>query len=395
MHTGRWRSSEHVSGSAGRPGSWGRWAGDAGPACDCHEPLPSLPDVAIDPYQRKEPASALTSRDVARAAGVSQSTVSYVMSGKRPISEATRRRVQEAIDRLTYQPNASARALAGRRTQVVGLMAPFGEGADAHELLPFIEYVTARARLARHDVLLVTSAEGPAGLLRLAGQGLCDGIVVLDVAARDERVPVAARLSVPVVLIGVPADPMGLDCVDVDYRSAGRLAVEELAAAGHGQVIILGHPASVLDRDLHFVTLFEAGAAEAAARHGVTLEIVSPVEYGRAGAERAASEVSRRRRDGSRLGVVLCKPRGAQFLLDALSASGLVPGADISVLGLCSDNAAQEMSLPLSNISVETKGVCDTATDILLRSVDAGRRELPGRLHLIPPRLVARRTVLA
>jgi DNA-binding LacI/PurR family transcriptional regulator len=52
--------------------------------------------------------AAYTSKDVARVAGVSQSTVSYVLTGNRPISEQTRRRVLDAIEQLTYQPNAGA-----------------------------------------------------------------------------------------------------------------------------------------------------------------------------------------------------------------------------------------------------------------------------------------------
>ena len=70
-----------------------------------------------------------TSKDVARIAGVSQSTVSYVMSGKRPISERTRQRVLAAMEQLTYEPNAGARALASQRTRVIGLVVPFGSGA--------------------------------------------------------------------------------------------------------------------------------------------------------------------------------------------------------------------------------------------------------------------------
>ncbi len=66
-----------------------------------------------------------TSKDVARIAGVSQSTVSYVMTGKRPISERTRQRVLAAMEQLTYEPHAGARALAGRRTRVVGLVVRF------------------------------------------------------------------------------------------------------------------------------------------------------------------------------------------------------------------------------------------------------------------------------
>ena len=80
--------------------------------------------------------AAFTSKDVARKAGVSQSTVSYVMTGKRPISERTRQRVLDAMEELTYQPHSGARALAGRRTQVVGLVVPFGPGSDTAGLLP-------------------------------------------------------------------------------------------------------------------------------------------------------------------------------------------------------------------------------------------------------------------
>jgi DNA-binding LacI/PurR family transcriptional regulator len=140
----------------------------------------------------------VTSRDVARVAGVSQSTVSYVMSGRRSISAETRKRVLDAIEQLTYQPNAGARALASQRTQVIGLVVPFGPGADTAGLLPFIETIASCARAEDHDVLLVTTDEGAAGLTRLAGRALCDAIVLMDIEADDARIPVAAALKVPV-----------------------------------------------------------------------------------------------------------------------------------------------------------------------------------------------------
>src|SRR5439155_12349837 len=110
--------------------------------------------------RRRGEASVVTSRDVARVAGVSQSTVSYVMSGRRSISAETRKRVLDAIEQLTYQPNAGARALASQRTQVVGLVVPFGPNADTAGLLPFIETIAICARAEDHDVLLVTADEG-------------------------------------------------------------------------------------------------------------------------------------------------------------------------------------------------------------------------------------------
>ena len=134
--------------------------------------------------------SKFTSKDVARVAGVSQSTVSYVLTGKRPISEETRRRVLDAIEHLTYEPNAGARALASQRTSVIGLVVPFHAGSDPPGVLPFIETIANAARERDHDVLLVTSDEGSAGLRRLAGRSLCDAIVLMDIEAHDERIPV-------------------------------------------------------------------------------------------------------------------------------------------------------------------------------------------------------------
>ena len=65
-----------------------------------------------------------TIADVARVAGVSISTVSYALSGKRPVAPDTAKRVQDAIDQLGYRPHAGARALASNRTHVLGLVAP-------------------------------------------------------------------------------------------------------------------------------------------------------------------------------------------------------------------------------------------------------------------------------
>lgn len=62
--------------------------------------------------------------DVAEAAGVSISTVSYALSGKRPVSEKTRARIEQAVHELGYQPNAGARMLAGRRTSIFALTEP-------------------------------------------------------------------------------------------------------------------------------------------------------------------------------------------------------------------------------------------------------------------------------
>jgi DNA-binding LacI/PurR family transcriptional regulator len=333
----------------------------------------------------------VTSRDVARIAGVSQSTVSYVMSGRRSISPETRKRVLDAIDQLTYQPNAGARALASQRTRVIGLVVPFGPAADTAGILPFLETIAGCARAEDHDVLLVTADEGAAGLTRLAGRALCDAIVMMGIEALDARIPVAAALGVPVILIGVPDDSAGLHCVDLDFARAGALAVDELASLGHDRVVLVDHPAEIIDRDLNYVRRFQRGAAAAAERHGLGHSVVAPVPPGPAGAREA---VERSLEGGGRPGIVVPSAQAIGPVLQALAERGTVPGRDISLIGLCTDTAAEASIPAVTNVSQEPRDVSRRAMDILFRLIERDGEQPAELVELIAPRLTRRETTV-
>jgi DNA-binding LacI/PurR family transcriptional regulator len=333
----------------------------------------------------------VTSRDVARVAGVSQSTVSYVMSGRRSISPQTRKRVLDAIDQLTYQPNAGARALASQRTQVVGLVVPFGASADTAGILPFLETIAGCARAEDHDVLLVTADEGAAGLTRLAGRALCDAIVLMGIEAVDARIPVAAELGVPVILIGVPDDSAGLHCVDLDFALAGELAVDELAGLGHDRVVLIGHPAEVIDRDLNYVRRFQRGSAAAARRHGLGHSVVDPVPPG---TDAARAAVERALADGGRPGIVVPNSQAVEPVLHTLIERGVVPGRDVSLIGLCTDADAEASVPAVTNVSLEPRDVSRRAMHILFQLLDRDGQHPAELVELVAPRLTRRETTV-
>jgi DNA-binding LacI/PurR family transcriptional regulator len=337
--------------------------------------------------------AAFTSKDVARIAGVSQSTVSYVMTGKRPISERTRRRVLDAMAQLTYEPHSGARALAGRRTQVVGLVVPFGAGGETFGLLPFIETIASSARAHDHEVLLVTADEGSAGLRRLAGRALCDAIIMMDIAEQDERVPVAAALSVPVVLIGVPADPAGLHCVDLDFEAAARMAVDELADTRHDEIVVVGYTASAMERGLNFVGRVLRSLRRQAQVRGLPLTVIEPVERGREAAAKAADQLLARRTAG-RLGVVVPHNNTIGPLLHALRKRDVVPGRDLSLIGLSPDREAEQSDPPYTNVSEEPRDVSRRAMETLFWLLDPGSGAAPPAIDLVAPRLTRRTTVM-
>lgn len=223
--------------------------------------------------------------DVARHAGVSPSTVSYALSGKRPISDETRRRIEASIRELGYRPHAGARALASSRSNVLALVIPLRTGIHVPVVMQFAVSVVTTARRYDHDVLLLTQEEGEEGLHRVADTALVDALIVMDVQLHDPRLPLLRTLERPSVLIGFPAAAEGLTCVDLDFTAAGELCVERLAGLGHRVVALVGSPPEVYVRETAFAQRVVQGFTAAADRNGMASS-VHPCEAtpaGRAG----------------------------------------------------------------------------------------------------------------
>ena len=323
-----------------------------------------------------------TSKDVAAAAGVSQSTVSYVMSGKRPISEKTRLRVEAAIEQLTYQPNAGARALASRKSQVIGLVISITPEAHLGSLMEFIAVIAATARRHDYDVLLVTDEEGSQGLERVVGQQLCDGLILMQVEADDERIPVVRKLRVPVVFIGIPNDSAGLNCIDADFARAGELCVEEMAAAGHASGVIIGWRPRLVGSRLNYVGRFLGGAEAAAERLNVKIKHV-PAAPDRASVE-AAVEACIAEADG-KPAFVSPDATVLELLPRILRERGLEPGKDASVIGVGPTPEALIELQESTVLDIQPKVVSRRAVEILFSLMQAENPDRGGLLELIPP----------
>lgn len=210
-----------------------------------------------------------TSQDVARLAGVSQSTVSYVLTGSRPISEETRGRVEEAIAKLGYHPNSGARTLRSRRSGVIGLMVP-ETGSDDGVLMVFIAAIAREARLRGYDILLVTAHEGAAGIRRVVRTGVCEGLILMELDRYDERVAPVIESGLPFVTIGKPEEfPQG-SVVDLDFEMLGRMVVERTLEEGCDRLLLFGAPGR--KRSRNDVARFLSGVEAAA--EGEQLEVV-------------------------------------------------------------------------------------------------------------------------
>ena len=210
------------------------------------------------------PKTRSTIFDVAEAAGVSITTVSHVFSGKRRVNEATRQRVLEVAERLSYRPRAIARALAAGRTNTLALSLPFS-GPDLllnsffAELLPALSLAALEHAFSFLFVPPDASAELTEPLL--AGGGV-DAAVLVFPAADDPVARAVIALAFPYVSIGPVADPGGGSWVGADAREIQAPVFAHLQDRGYERpalVSLARQPMAVLDHEAAFREL--AGAA--------------------------------------------------------------------------------------------------------------------------------------
>ncbi|NED94097.1 LacI family transcriptional regulator [Phytoactinopolyspora alkaliphila] len=189
-----------------------------------------------------------TMHDVANLAGVSLSTVSYALTGVRPVSEKTRARIQAAMDQLGYQRNAIARSLASRRTHILAMLFPAIERGLSGTAL---EFVTSAAETARergyHLVLWPVNDQEGHETRELLQQGLADGALVMEVRLDDPRVALLHEVGTPFTLIGRTEDPDTLHYADIDFETTVRDALDHLTALGHRDIALLSHSRASLD----------------------------------------------------------------------------------------------------------------------------------------------------
>ncbi|MBL7262172.1 LacI family DNA-binding transcriptional regulator [Paractinoplanes lichenicola] len=325
-----------------------------------------------------------TINDVARAAGVSPSTVSYVLSGRRPISAQTRARVQAAIAELGFHPHAGARALASSRTSVLALVVPLRVDVNVPVIMQFATAVVTASRVHNHDVLLLTKDEGTAGLERVAHSTMVDALIVMDVERDDVRIPALRRLKQPSVLIGLPEAPDGIVCVDLDFEAAAAETLRHLSFHGHRRIALVGPSPAVYKRGTTYAERFLTGFTETSAALGLQT-LAHPCEPGREGVRACLADIDAQLPGATAF--VVHNEEALRIVLEELQASGRRVPADVSVVAVCPRDVALNMPLPLTSVDIPAHDVGGLAVETAMKLLD-GRHTEPVRL--LPPTLVER-----
>jgi LacI family transcriptional regulator len=327
----------------------------------------------------------VTIADVADHAGVSKTTVSHVLSGRRPVALATRERVEISIRELGYRPDGLARSLRTRRSHLVAMVIPnIGN--------PF--YPTLARGLedgiegAGYHVVICNTDSRPVEELEYVRE-MCDrrvdGLVLDSFAVDVDQLRDVTGPNLPVVWIGAEAaDHPGIDIVRPDDEQGAFDATMHLIGAGRRRVAMIdGTPGSGVSRDQGYLrALGAAGRRNGAGmvRHG---------DWTREGGARAMRAL-----------LEMTEPPDAVFCANDLMAIGAldvlreharrVPD-DVALVGFDDIEAAALVSPPLTSVVNPAFDMGRTAGAMLMERM-SGAYSGPPRAVTLPCRLVARRS---
>jgi len=321
---------------------------------------------------------------VAAAAGVSKTTVSHVLSGKRPVSPATRRTVLNVIDELGFQPNSLAQALRSRRTGTVAVLVP----DVTNPFYPALARGLQRSLLAQDYLLLLADVgigdRAVHAFLADAVQRRVDGIVIAALAVTAEDLRTVARARISVVSVGVRLPIDGSDVVSSDDEAVAFDATTYLVNRGHRRIANIGGQPGTPP------ALGRAKGYRAALEHaGLDLPDGMQVvgDWTRDGGERAMRRILEH---ATRPTAVFCaNDLMAIGAMDAVIAAGLRVPQDVALVGVDDIEAASLVRPALTTMRIPADEIGQVAGSLLLERIGADTAPI-GRSIRVSHELVVR-----
>lgn len=322
--------------------------------------------------------------EVARAAGVSRSTVSRVINGEPYVSDKAREAVHQAIGDLGYSPNQAARTLAGNRANAIALVV--SEQGSRVLSDPFFAGVLrgVHAELTGRRVqlvLMMTQKDDEQDVIGYLAGGHVDGVLMISLHGQDPLPLKLADAGVPIVVGGRPLVGDGIQYVDSDNFNGALEAARYLVSTGRRRIATIAGPKDMavgMDR----LNGWRRGMVEA----GHAGDLVAHGDFTPDGGAAAMTELLGR--DPELDAVFVAADIMAMGALRVLHAENRRIPRDVAVVGFDDLMIASTALPPLTTVRQDVEQLGRTMTWCLLGQI-AGEEGLPPSL-LLPTSLVIR-----
>ncbi len=311
-----------------------------------------------------------TAQDVADLAGVSRTTVSFVLnnvSGMR-ISDDTRQRVSDAARQLDYHPDATARRMVRGRTSIIGfVLRQTPDQAFADRFLPEVLHGLSSAAAAQsyHILIEPSPPDDRNSYLRLIYERHVDGIILSGPRFDDQALLRDQAESSPVVLMGQLPDS-GLPFVDVDNVSGAAMVTQHLIAHGHQRIGFISNARPAYTASADRLT----GYRQALAAAGIPFDdrLVRYGDFAPASGEAAMNDLLQLAPRPT--AVFVASDTVAIGALKAIRGAGLSVPHDMALVGFDDAPHSEFIEPPLTTMRLPAFGLGWGAADLLIRLIN-------------------------
>lgn len=328
-------------------------------------------------------------KDVAARAGVSISTVSYVVSGKRKIKDETRERIYQAALELGYAPVVNAVNESKHCTHVLAVSSPLRPYTDVSNYAAFFFALATAAKKYGYDLLLLMHEAGDHEMQRVAEDRIVDGIFLLDVLLSDSRTEIAASLNIPVVSIGCANNTSAVYSVDLDFAGMGREAIEKAYLLGHRHIMLYCPGRHAFIEGSNFLVRFTDAAMQRAEELGVT--VTRKFAPGKT-IDDVNLTIDEAFGEDPQISAIICEESVAVgAIIASLNRRGLRVPEDISLMAACVGGSSSRLA---DELPMNPNAVCERAVEIMIAALRGERHDV-GYVELLPAEYHARGTMIA
>jgi DNA-binding LacI/PurR family transcriptional regulator len=308
----------------------------------------------------------VTSMDVARRAGVSQSAVSRVFSGA-SASKTTVAKVRQAAEELGYRPNPLARAMITGKSRIIGLVVAYLD----NQFYPLaLERLSAALQARGYHILVFLASNTAPDIDKVMRELIdyqVDGIITASVAMSNDLTARCAASGIPVVMFNRGQDGSGVSSVTSANVAGGRRVAAFLLAGGHRRIAhVAGWSGSSTGRDR------QRGFLEGLAAAGAEPAGVIDGMYDRAIAAEAALRLVAQL--GPPDAIFVGNDHMAFAVMDALRGAGLRIPADVSVVGYDDVPLAAWGAYDLTTLRQPVNRMVEATVETLLAQIDDPER---------------------
>lgn len=330
--------------------------------------------------RRSKKIAKTTIIDIAKASGVSVSTVSRIINNKPDVSEETRERVLAIIKEHRFSPYVSWQQLASGKSHIITMHYPQNP-ARHHMLNAFVVGAAAACEKSNYSLNIVVSPLDETSLLSFFRSGQTDGMILMEILIRDWRVELLRQNNFPFIMLGHCEDNAGLSYVDLDVEMGVKMALEHLVGLGHRQIgFVSAEPYALAETEsaheyghTHWAV---KGFKDACTQYGLPV-ICERIQVTK---ESVENGVLRLLAENPRItAIVTSQDMVVTGIIKAVQSRDLRIPEDISIVATTIEQMAELTTPPLTTINVQSEATGYEAAKLLIEQLEGsleGNRQI-------------------